>query len=62
MIMTNADQELTLDQLNDVNGGSYGYPAPNHPEPAYIARWNLMRTLDSQMSAAFTGFSLPSIL
>jgi hypothetical protein len=61
--MTNANQELTLDQLNDVNGGSYGRPESRRPESPWVARWQVLHSLSAQMNEAFgQGFSLPSIL
>jgi bacteriocin-like protein len=52
--------ELTIEQLNNVNGGSYGRPEFRHPESPWVARWQVLHSLSSQMNEAFgQGFNFP---
>jgi hypothetical protein len=58
-IMTKANQELSLDQLDQVSGGTFH--RPDHVAPWWIAAARLEREIGAQVKTAVNGFTFPSL-
>jgi hypothetical protein len=56
--MTNANEELSSDRLDQVSGGTWDHPAW---WPAQYAAQRLERAIGAQVKTAVTGFTFPKL-
>jgi hypothetical protein len=57
--MTKANQELSLDRLDQVSGGTFHRPV--HVPPWWVAAARLEREIGAQVKTAVNGFTFPSL-
>jgi hypothetical protein len=57
--MTKANQELSLDQLDQVSGGTFH--RPDRVDPWWVAAARLEREIGAQVKTAVNGFTFPSL-